>query len=214
MRSPCTAPRVSPPTPVTPCWGENTSRALLYVAMTRGRHTNTAHLYERATGDHEYGHQESDGTHLKHRGDNQEAADLLRGILANDQPAITATRLRRTHSQRGATRPRPHSAAETRSSHRPPTRGLPGLACREGRLRAPTGASPRAARQPGAGPKLRLRTRTLIADVTRNHRPAGSKSASGKRDNFLHCHWVVSRGINRLRSDRFPTQKEATRACL
>jgi conjugative relaxase-like TrwC/TraI family protein len=70
--------------------GENTSRALLYVAMTRGRHTNTVHLYQRATGDHEYGHQESDGTHLKTRGDNQEAVDLLRGILANDQPAVTA----------------------------------------------------------------------------------------------------------------------------
>jgi ATP-dependent exoDNAse (exonuclease V) alpha subunit len=70
--------------------GEHASRALLYVAMTRGRHTNTAHLYQRVTGDHEYGHQESDGTHLKTRGDNQEAADLLRGTLANDQPAITA----------------------------------------------------------------------------------------------------------------------------
>jgi hypothetical protein len=48
------------------------------------------HLYERATGDHEYGRQEPDGTHLKTRGDNHQAADLIRGILANDQPAITA----------------------------------------------------------------------------------------------------------------------------
>jgi ATP-dependent exoDNAse (exonuclease V) alpha subunit len=70
--------------------GENTSRALLYVAMTRGRHTNTAHLYQRATGDHQYGHPQPDGTHLTNRGDNHEAADLMRGILANDQPAITA----------------------------------------------------------------------------------------------------------------------------
>ena len=31
--------------------GENTTRALLYVAMTRGRHTNTAYLYQRITGD-------------------------------------------------------------------------------------------------------------------------------------------------------------------
>lgn len=70
--------------------GENASRALLYVAMTRGRHTNTAHLYQRADGDHEYGHQEPDGTHLTNRGDSKEAVDLLRGILANDQPAVTA----------------------------------------------------------------------------------------------------------------------------
>jgi len=71
--------------------GENTSRALLYVAMTRGRHTNTAHIYSRPTGDHEYGHQEPDGTHVKTRGDNHDAAALIRSILANhDQPAITA----------------------------------------------------------------------------------------------------------------------------
>ena len=71
--------------------GENTSRALLYVAMTRGRDTNTAHLYNRTNGDHEHGHQEPDGTHVKTRGDSHEAADLVRGILANhDQPAITA----------------------------------------------------------------------------------------------------------------------------
>jgi hypothetical protein len=70
--------------------GETASRALLYVAMTRGRHTNTVHLYQRATRDHEYGHPQPDGTHLTNRGDNQEAADLLRGILAHDPPAITA----------------------------------------------------------------------------------------------------------------------------
>jgi len=39
--------------------GENTSRAVLYVAMTRGRHTNTAHLYQHATEDQEYSHQET-----------------------------------------------------------------------------------------------------------------------------------------------------------
>jgi hypothetical protein len=59
--------------------------------MTRGRHTNTAHLYERATGDHEYGQQEPDGTHVKHRGDSREAAALVRRILTNyDQLAVTA----------------------------------------------------------------------------------------------------------------------------
>ena len=34
--------------------GDNTTRSLLYVAMTRGRDTNTAYLYER-TAEHEYG---------------------------------------------------------------------------------------------------------------------------------------------------------------
>jgi hypothetical protein len=71
--------------------GEYTGRALLYVVMTRGRHNNTAHLYERTGGDHEYGQPQPDGTHVKHRGDSHDAANLIRGILANhDQPAITA----------------------------------------------------------------------------------------------------------------------------
>jgi hypothetical protein len=34
--------------------GENTTRSLLYVAMTRGRDTNIAYLYERIA-EHEYG---------------------------------------------------------------------------------------------------------------------------------------------------------------
>jgi hypothetical protein len=64
---------------------------MLYVAMTRGRDANTAHLYDRTTGDSEYGHDEPDGTHLTYRGDSQDAANLIRGILANhDRPAITA----------------------------------------------------------------------------------------------------------------------------
>jgi conjugative relaxase-like TrwC/TraI family protein len=65
--------------------GENTTRSLLYVAMTRGRHTNTAHLYQRTT-EHEYGHQQPDGTHLTSRGDSRDAADLIRAILANHDP--------------------------------------------------------------------------------------------------------------------------------
>jgi ATP-dependent exoDNAse (exonuclease V) alpha subunit len=69
---------------------ENTSRPLLYVAMTRGRHTNTAHPYQRASGDHEYGHQEFGGPHVVERGDSREAADLVRGIVTNDQSAVTA----------------------------------------------------------------------------------------------------------------------------
>ncbi len=70
---------------------ENTSRALLYVAMTRGRYANTARIYQRISGDHEYGQQESEGAHLRNRGDSREAADLIRSILTNhDRSTITA----------------------------------------------------------------------------------------------------------------------------
>jgi hypothetical protein len=50
--------------------------------MTRGRESNTAHLYQRTT-EHEYGHQEADGTHLVYRGDSRDAAN-------HNQLAITA----------------------------------------------------------------------------------------------------------------------------
>jgi conjugative relaxase-like TrwC/TraI family protein len=70
--------------------GENTSRALLYVAMTRGRYANTARIYDRTTEAHEYGRHEPEGIHQTSRGDSHEAADTLRGILANDQPAVSA----------------------------------------------------------------------------------------------------------------------------
>ena len=71
--------------------GENTTRSLLYVAMTRGRHTNTTHLYQRATGDSEYGYHDPDGTHLAYRGDSGDAANLIRAIRANpDQTPVTA----------------------------------------------------------------------------------------------------------------------------
>ena len=69
--------------------GENTNRNLLYVAMTRGRDTNAAYLYQR-NAEHEYRHRQPDGTYHKHRGDIREAADLICSILNHDQPAVTA----------------------------------------------------------------------------------------------------------------------------
>ena len=69
---------------------EDTSRNLLYVAMTRGRHANHAYIYEHSTEASEFSHGQPTGTHIARRGDNHEAADLLCGILVNDEPAITA----------------------------------------------------------------------------------------------------------------------------
>jgi ATP-dependent exoDNAse (exonuclease V) beta subunit len=69
---------------------EDTSRSLLYVAMTRGRHANIAHIYERNTEASEFSHEQPAGTHVAQRGDSREAAALIQRILANDEPAITA----------------------------------------------------------------------------------------------------------------------------
>lgn len=69
--------------------GESTTRALLYVAMTRGRDANTAYLHERIAGENE--HRQPDGVHLLRRGTAREAAQLARSLIANhDEQARTA----------------------------------------------------------------------------------------------------------------------------
>jgi conjugative relaxase-like TrwC/TraI family protein len=70
--------------------GENATRSLLYVAMTRGRHTNTAHLYERSV-EQEYGQRLAGPTHVPQRGTSSQAGELIRAIIANhDDRPVTA----------------------------------------------------------------------------------------------------------------------------
>ncbi|RFZ11833.1 ATP-dependent RecD-like DNA helicase [Mycobacterium marinum] len=69
--------------------GENTTRALFYVAMTRGRDANTAYLHERIAGDNE--HSQPDGIHIPRRGTSRDAAQLARTLIANrDEQVRTA----------------------------------------------------------------------------------------------------------------------------
>jgi ATP-dependent exoDNAse (exonuclease V) beta subunit len=63
--------------------GEHTSRNLLYVALTRGRHTNTAYLYERHAGETDHEHAQEPGVHVMRRGTSRDAAQLVRAIIAN-----------------------------------------------------------------------------------------------------------------------------------
>lgn len=69
--------------------GENTTRALFYVAMTRGRSSNTAYLHERIAGENE--HSQPGGVHIPRRGTAKEAAQRARALIANhDEQARTA----------------------------------------------------------------------------------------------------------------------------
>jgi conjugative relaxase-like TrwC/TraI family protein len=71
--------------------GDHTSRALLYVALTRGRESNRAYLYERAAGEGEHEHADPPGVHVARRGSGRQAAQLVRAIIAtHDQQARTA----------------------------------------------------------------------------------------------------------------------------
>ncbi len=69
--------------------GENASRRLLYVAMTRGREANSAHVYESASPGLDIGHQAGINADDS-RGSSSAAARLVQSIVDNDQHAVTA----------------------------------------------------------------------------------------------------------------------------
>ncbi|MFG1932230.1 hypothetical protein ACGFK1_16540 [Mycobacterium sp. NPDC048908] len=68
--------------------GENSTRALLYVAMTRGRESNAAYLYQRAAGEADHQHREGEDIHVARRGSSRDAAHLIRDIVGthDDRP--------------------------------------------------------------------------------------------------------------------------------
>jgi conjugative relaxase-like TrwC/TraI family protein len=73
--------------------GENASRSMLYVAMTRGRDTNEAFIYQRFDGESDHEHSSpvaGDAIHQLQRGDSHAAAAAFRMILANDDRPRTA----------------------------------------------------------------------------------------------------------------------------
>lgn len=71
--------------------GENTTRAMLYVAVTRGRESNAAYLYQREAGETDHQHRQGDDIHVARRGSSRDAARLLRDIIAtHDKRARTA----------------------------------------------------------------------------------------------------------------------------
>ncbi len=67
------------------------NRRTAYVAMTRGRHANTAYLYEQPTGerDHEHRLTRDSETHTRVRGTTAQAAVALRTILGRDRDSAT-----------------------------------------------------------------------------------------------------------------------------
>jgi hypothetical protein len=70
---------------------DTASRNLAYVALTRGRASNHAYLYQRAIGEGNHQHRDlPDGVHLAHRGSPTQAGRTLRQIIGNDTPAQTA----------------------------------------------------------------------------------------------------------------------------
>ena len=82
--------------------GEHTSRAMAYVAMTRGRQTNHAFIYQRISAEGDTDHRApvvDPGIHVLRRGNGYSAAHYLRQILNHDDRPqtmhITAERTQR-----------------------------------------------------------------------------------------------------------------------
>ncbi|OBA96293.1 hypothetical protein A5662_18115 [Mycobacteriaceae bacterium 1482268.1] len=73
---------------------DTASRNLAYVALTRGRASNHAYLYQRdpVEADHAHSHDLADveGVHLARRGTPIQAARALRQVIGRDEPAQTA----------------------------------------------------------------------------------------------------------------------------
>lgn len=68
--------------------GENTIRALLYVAMTRGRDTNTVYLCQRMAGEGDHQHRENTDIQVALRGSSRDAAHQMRNIIASDDKRV------------------------------------------------------------------------------------------------------------------------------
>jgi hypothetical protein len=64
-------------------FSDRTSRAMAYVALTRGRESNSAYIYERIGGEGEHEHRQPAGFHVLRRGTSRDAATLLRNIATN-----------------------------------------------------------------------------------------------------------------------------------
>ena len=70
---------------------DTATRNLLYVAMTRGRESNRAYLYQRTVGEADHQHAAAtEGVHVAHRGTPAQAAAVMRTVIGRDERARTA----------------------------------------------------------------------------------------------------------------------------
>jgi hypothetical protein len=92
--------------------GEGASRAMAYVAMTRGRHTNHAYLYQKLNHEADHHHATpitAPQIHQLRRGTKYTAAQAFRTIVANDDRPTTV----HAHAEHTSTELLPDIAAET-----------------------------------------------------------------------------------------------------
>lgn len=100
---------------------DSATRAIAYVGLTRGRHTNTVHLYDTRAGEGDHEHAETiPGQHTARRGTAGEAAAALRRVLGRSDHATTITAAAREADEGQL----PQPVAELRRYHRTVTHRL------------------------------------------------------------------------------------------
>jgi hypothetical protein len=100
---------------------DSATRAIAYVGLTRGRHTNTVHLYDARAGEGDHEHAETiPGQHTARRGTPGEAAAALRRVLGRNDHAATITAAAREADEDQL----PQPVAELRRHHRTVTNRL------------------------------------------------------------------------------------------
>ncbi|RIT15046.1 AAA family ATPase [Mycobacteroides abscessus] len=100
---------------------DSATRAYAYVGLTRGRHTNTVHLYDTRAGEGDHEHAETiPGQHTARRGTPGEAAAALRRVLGRNDHAATITAAAREADEDQL----PQQVADLRRYHRTVTHRL------------------------------------------------------------------------------------------
>ncbi|MBE5438387.1 MULTISPECIES: MobF family relaxase [Mycobacteriaceae] len=100
---------------------DSATRAIAYVGLTRGRHTNTVHLYDTRAGEGDHEHAEAmPGQHTARRNTPGEAAVALRRVLGRNDHAATITAAAREADEDQL----PQQVAELRRQHRTVTTRL------------------------------------------------------------------------------------------
>lgn len=100
---------------------DSATRGFAYVGLTRGRATNTVHLYDTRAGEGDHEHAETiPGQHTARRGTPGEAADALRRVLGRNDRAAAITAAAREADEDQL----PQPVAELRRYHRTITNRL------------------------------------------------------------------------------------------
>ena len=161
--------------------GEGSSRAMAYVAMTRGRHNNEAFLYQKFSNEADHEHAKpvtAPGIHQLRRGNKYSAEHDFRRILHNDD------RPRTMHAEAERTEPHllPEVVTEVIQRHRVTPPRPPHRVAGPREVGAGVARRSRTDGRRGRDPQCRHRSRRRARALSRARESAAPTGALGARD--------------------------------